>query len=300
MKHSFKVTWVLLLLFLLIQFIGIAVLQQYVDVSQSTAEEIVFAELPIGERPPLEENNSYITIIFAVLLGTGLAFLLMHYHLVWLWKAWFFIAVFTTLLISFGAFLPVWLAFILSFVLTTWRLIKPNFFIQTGTELFVYPGLAAIFVPLFSLTSISILLVLISFYDAYAVWKSKHMITLAKSQAKAKIFAGLLVPYAVRKQELVSPRQQKLGKEEKKRKNGKYLIRTAILGGGDVAFPLLFAGVVFKELGLWQSLIIPLFAALGLGLLFWKAKEKKFYPAMPFISIGCFVGLLVVWLIGLL
>src|SRR3989344_3791292 len=297
MKHSVKVTVVLLLLFLLIQFIGIAVLQQYVDVSQSTAEEIVFAELPIGERPPLEENNSYLTITFAVLLGTGLAFLLMHYHLVWLWKAWFFIAVLTTLLISFGAFLPAWLAFILSFVLTTWRLIKPNFFIQTGTELFVYPGLAAIFAPLFSLTSISILLILISFYDAYAVWKSKHMITLAKSQAQAKIFAGLLVPYAVRKQELVPDHSMQLGKDEKKRG---YSLRTAVLGGGDVAFPLLFAGVVFKDLGLWQSLVIPLFAALGLGLLFWKAKEKKFYPAMPFISIGCFVGLLVVWLIGLL
>ncbi|MBI4152557.1 hypothetical protein HY495_02500 [Candidatus Woesearchaeota archaeon] len=297
MKHSVKVTVVLLLLFLLIQFIGIAVLQRYVDLSQSTAEEIIFAELPIGERPPLEENNSYITVIFAVLLGTGLAFLLMHYHLVWLWKAWFFIAVLTTLLVSFSAFIPAWWAFILSFVLTTWRVWRPNFFIQTGTELFVYPGLAAIFVPLFSLTSISILLILIAFYDAYAVWKSKHMITLAKSQAQVKIFAGLLVPYAVSKQELVFHHPQKLGKEEKK--NG-YSMRTAVLGGGDVAFPLLFAGVVFKELGLWQSLIIPLFAALGLGLLFWKAKEKKFYPAMPFIGIGCFVGLLVVWLIGLL
>ena len=68
----------------------------------------------------------------------------------------------------------------------------------------------------------------------------------------------------------------------------------------NIGFPLIFAGVILKEWGFWQSLIIPFFAALGLGLLFWKSKKKKFYPAMPFISAGCFIGLGIVWLIMLL
>ena len=76
-------------------------------------------------------------------------------------------------------------------------------------------------------------------------------------------------------------------------------VRTAILGGGDIGFPLIFAGVVLKEWGLWQSLIIPFFALAGLALLLYYAEEKKFYPAMPFISAGCFVGLGVVWVMGL-
>lgn len=296
MKHTFKVTIVLLLLFLLAQFIGIVVLQQYVDQDKSTQQhKLVFADLPIGERPPLEQNNSYLSVIFAVLLGTGLAFLLMRYRLIWVWRIWFFIALLVTIVVSLGAFLPAWLAFIISFVFSAWRIIKPNFLVQTGTELLVYPGLAAIFVPLFSLSSISILLVLIAIYDAYAVWKSKHMITLAKSQAQAKIFAGLLVPYSEKEERIIHHQPKAIGKDQRV---GKVSVRTAVLGGGDIAFPLLFAGVVFKEMGLWQSLIIPLFAALGLGLLFWKAEEKKFYPAMPFISAGCFVGLGVVWLMG--
>ncbi len=298
MKHTFKVTIVLLLLFLLAQFIGIAVLQQYVDRDKTTEQgKVVFGELPIGERPPLEQNTSYISVIFAVLLGTGFAFLLMRYHLVWVWRGWFFIALLITIVVSLGAFMPAWIAFIISFVFSGWRILKPNFLVQTGTELLVYPGLAAIFVPLFSLSSISILLVLIAIYDAYAVWKSKHMITLAKSQAEAKIFAGLLVPYSEKDSKIIHHQPKSIGKEQRV---GKMSIRTAVLGGGDVAFPLLFAGVVFKEIGLWQSLLIPLFAALGLGLLFWKAEEKKFYPAMPFIGAGCFVGLGVVWLIGLI
>jgi hypothetical protein len=74
----------------------------------------------------------------------------------------------------------------------------------------------------------------------------------------------------------------------------------ALLGGGDVGFPLLFAGVVLKEFGLWQSLVIPIFAMVPLALLFWKAEKDKFYPAMPFIGAGCLIGLLVVWLIGLI
>ena len=74
-------------------------------------------------------------------------------------------------------------------------------------------------------------------------------------------------------------------------------MRTAILGGGDIGFPLIFAGVVMKELGIWQSMIIPFFALMGLAFLLWRSDEKKFYPAMPFIGAGCFIGLGLIYLI---
>ncbi|MBU1974292.1 MAG: hypothetical protein KKH52_02755, partial [Nanoarchaeota archaeon] len=89
-------------------------------------------------------------------------------------------------------------------------------------------------------------------------------------------------------------------KGKKKLKGKKEMVRTAILGGGDIGFTLIFAGVVLKELGVWQSLVIPWFACLGLALLLWFSQEKKFYPAMPFISAGCFVGLGVVYFISFL
>jgi len=77
-------------------------------------------------------------------------------------------------------------------------------------------------------------------------------------------------------------------------------VRTAILGGGDMGFPLIFAGVILKEFGLWQSLVIPFFALAALGFLLWKGEEQKFYPAMPFIGLGCFLGLGMVWVLGVL
>ncbi len=286
MKHSQKVTFILLGLFLLAQFIGIGVIYNYIDFENS-GDVLEFKDLPIGERPPIEESTSYIPIIIAILLGTGLALLIIKYNLNWLWKIWFFLAVFAALSISFNAFTPTLVAFILAFVLAVWKIFKPNFLVHTFTEMFIYGGLAAIFVPMFNLMSMSILLVLIMIYDAYAVWKSKHMIKLAKAQTKSKLFAGLLVPY-------------KFGSIKKKGKGVPIKVKTAILGGGDVGFPLIFAGVVLKQMGLWQSLVIPFFAAAGLGLLLYYGDEKKFYPAMPFIGVGCFLGLLVVWTISFL
>src|SRR3989338_3886226 len=60
-----------------------------------------------------------------------------------------------------------------------------------------------------------------------------------------------------------------------------------------VTLALLFAGVVLLEKGLYPSILIIVYSALALFLLFLFGKKKKFYPAMPFISLGCFLGYLV-------
>lgn len=283
-------TIILLTIFLLAQFIGIAILYKYIDFSKSAETgKTEFKDLPIGERPPVEEKTSFFPVIVAILIGTGFLLLLMKYNLTLLLKFWFLLAAFFALTIAGDAFLPTTIAFVLGFVFSVWKVFRPNVFVHNITELFIYGGLAAIFVPLFNLFSAIVLLLLISAYDAYAVWKSKHMITLAKSQAKAHIFAGLMLPYKLGKVKIGKPKQ---GMKMKK-------IRIAILGGGDIGFPLIFAGVVLKELGLWQSLVIPLGALLGLAVLMWKGDEGKFYPAMPFISAGCFLALGLVWAVGL-
>lgn len=58
----------------------------------------------------------------------------------------------------------------------------------------------------------------------------------------------------------------------------------------------MFAGVAMKTLGA-RALIIPLFAAAALTFLFIKAEKKKFYPAMPVLTLGCFIGYLIAYLI---
>lgn len=302
MKHTLRITIIMLLMFLIVQFIGIGILYKYIDQEQSSKEgKVVFKELPIGERPPLGEKTSYIPVILAILVGTGIFLLLIKLHWVWVMRIWFLLAVVFALTITFGSFLSVGISFMLAIILGLWKLFKPSFLIHNLTELLIYGGLAVLFTPLFNLFSGIILLVLISLYDAYAVWRSKHMVKLAQSQTKARLFAGLLIPYQLEKlaPELKKKAEKKAEITLVKSKKSSTKVRTAILGGGDLGFPLIFAGVILKEIGLWQSLVIPFFAALGLAFLLFNSHEQKFYPAMPFISAGCFIGLGFVWLLGM-
>ncbi len=130
----------------------------------------------------------------------------------------------------------------------------------------------------------------------YAVWKSKHMIKLATLQTKSKVFAGLLIPY------------QRIKKPKGNIKLKKVNIKTAVLGGGDIGFPLIFAGLAMQDLmiqntqtiGFLKALIIPVFTTIALGLLLTKGKKDRFYPAMPYLTAGCIAGYLILLLINLI
>jgi len=74
-------------------------------------------------------------------------------------------------------------------------------------------------------------------------------------------------------------------------------VNIALLGGGDVVFPIILAGVVLHTWGLIPALIISIGATIALGLLFYYSEKGKFYPAMPFISAGCFIALGIAYLI---
>jgi len=293
MKHTLKITIILVLLFFLSQIVGLAITNQYID-HEKTVETGVTAweELPYEiERPPVEESSSFIYILIAVLLGTGLLMLLIKFKKVNLWKFWFFISVVMCLTIALKPFMRQEIALAISFLLALFKVVRPNIFIHNITEVFIYGGIAAILVPIMNLYAAFMSLILISIYDAYAVWKSKHMVTLAKFQTSSKVFAGLSIPYELPKKES----KKKIGKVVKIEK-----IKTAILGGGDIAFPLIFAGVVMKNIGFLTSLIIPVFVSAALFILMIKSKKDKFYPAMPFLSLGCIAGYSFILLLGLI
>ena len=284
MKHSKKITIILLTIFIFTQYFGLSVVNNYIDEPSSLeAGETIFEELPFFERPDIAEETSFLPIIVVIILGTIILLLLIKFKAFLIWKLWFLMAVIMTTLVSLNAYLGKYVALVLAILLAIWKIFKPNPIIHNITEIFVYAGLAAVFVTIFNLKSISILLVLISLYDMYAVWKSKHMITLANAQSDAQLFAGLLIPYRLKK---------KKGKKRIK-------VKTAMLGGGDIGFSLLFAAVILKEYGLIASLIIPLFTTMALALLFYYSDDKKFYPAMPPVTIACFLGLLMIKILGL-
>jgi len=259
MKHNLSVTLILVGLFLLSQLVGMLITKEY-----------LVKELPYGlERPEIEKETSFVYIFVFIIIATVIIFVLARLKMFRVWQIWFFIGVLMTLSISFSAFINSFIAFVLALVIAIIKVSRKSIIIHNLSEIFIYGALAAIFVPILNVFSAIMLLIIISIYDFIAVRKTKHMIKLAEFQKKSKLFAGFLIPY----------------KKD-----------VAILGGGDAAFPLLFSGVLLVEFGL-IAFIVPFFASLALLILFLIAKKKKYYPAMPFLTIGCFAGYLVLLLL---
>lgn len=339
MKHDIKVTLILLAMFFITQMIGLAVINAYapkvIQVKEETPEGIVIVnktitkEIPYGMQPPeMKPQVSIASIITAILLATLLFFLLTKIRARFMLKAWFFFVVLVTMAIALTALL-LWLfpslnvaiagtsekgfpltyasiiALAIALILTFFKIVKRNLLVHNFTELLIYPGLAAVFVPILNIFWVIVLLLIISVYDMWAVWKSKFMIKLAKYQIqKLKIFTGFFLPYISAKALKEMKKLQKLRKLKPKAKAAKSKLKgkrirvsLAILGGGDVAFPLIFAGVVLRAHSIASALIVSIAVTLSLLFLFIVAKKERFYPAMPFLTAGCIIGYLISLLI---
>jgi len=310
MKYSTKITALLVGLFLISQIVGLAFLYQDLKVIEGPSGEFIAKEHPptaIGERPEVDPDTgeSLVFVLSGVFIGTVLLLLIIKFAKVNYWKVLFFIAVITTMTIALGVFLAPEYALIIALFLTVLKLFRSNILIHNFTELLVYSGIAVLFVPLFNIFWIVILLLVISAYDAFAVWQSRHMIKLAKFQTGSRLFAGFLISFGggVKSGARKAVSRKPARKSRKKMKKGAEP-REAILGGGDIAFPLIFAGVVMesmvpavsKEMAFLKALIIPVVLAVVLLLLLVRGKEGRFYPAMPFLTAGCLLG----WAITLL
>ena len=281
-------------MFIITQFIGLYVVNYY-----SSPDK----ELPYGMQPPeIQQEKDFYTlfpsIIIAFVIAISLIFLLSKFNWDFVIKLWFFIVIIIALGISFNSFLPQFkyaslIAALIALPLAIEKVYRRNFYIHNLTELLVYPGIAAVFVPILNIWTIIILLILISIYDIWAVWHSGIMQKMAKYHINTlNIFPGFFVPYVSKK---IKAQLSKLPKSKLKGK--KVRANVAILGGGDIIFPIIAAGVMLKTLGLIPALLVTLGATLGLSYLFFFAEKRKFYPAMPYISAGIFLGMLIGWLL---
>jgi len=293
MKYDYRTMLTLVLLFFLTQLVGLAILYKDISIKIGLTgeKEIVHSETVLGPRPEITGWETFVWIMSGVAISTGLILIIVWLKKVVFWKALFFISIFLTISLALGVFMPTEYAFVLAFILAALKLYKPNLFIHNIAQVLMYSGIAILLVPLFDITWIIAVLMVISIYDIYAVFKSKHMVKMALFQTKSKLFAGITIPL----------------KKAKKVKGRKIKIREAIIGGGDVAFPLLFAGVVMESLmrsatismgvAFLKVLIIPILVSLTLLFLLIKGKEGKFYPGMPFITTGCLISYAIISLI---
>jgi presenilin-like A22 family membrane protease len=263
------------------------------------------------------------SLIISFIIAIILLFFLTKFKIDFILRAWFFTVVSIALFITINAIflkspwgmmfsnslyftIP---AIILAVGLSFIKIFKNNFIIHNLTELLIYPGIATVFVPILNIWSVIVLLLIISAYDMWAVWHSGIMQKMAKYQINnLKVFSGFFVPYVSNKMRMQMKKMKKMRKS--KLKDRKIKVNLAILGGGDVVFPIITSGVILQTQsvslpfglhafvgGFLPALFVIAGATLGLALLFMFSEKKKFYPAMPFITAGIFLGLILGYLI---
>jgi presenilin-like A22 family membrane protease len=297
-------------LFIITQLIGLAVINFYLDKNNT---------IPYGfdqkEQAAQMQNTPgqvLTSLLFSFVIVILFILFLMKIKSTLLIKIWFFGVITLGMSITLSALLmklnlqfATKIALALALIFSCLKVFKKNVLTHNLTEVLIYPGIAPIFVLMLNLPVIIIILILISIYDVWAVWHSGIMQKMAQYQMnEVGIFGGLIIPYASN----AIKNKIKFLKEKYKNnipksiiKKSKLKINLAILGGGDIFYPLIAAGIVMKTFGsVYFGLIISLFAALGLGYLFIFGKKHKPYPAMPYITTGVFLGMLVCWLIKML
>jgi presenilin-like A22 family membrane protease len=275
-------------------------------------------------EPPEDINpqTSIFSILFAFALAITLFFVLTRIKAEKFIRGWFFVVTVIAIGLTLNAVLISIIVFIiknsprnpyeyLSIIVLAAaipsayiKIFRRNMLVHNLTELLIYPGIAAVFIPLLNVLGIIILLLAISLYDIWAVWHSEFMQNMAKYQIdKLKFFTGFFIPYAGKetREKIKLLKQKYKNKSDKVKesafKKAKIKVNLAILGGGDIIFPIITAGVFFKYMGLIPALIITISATLGLLFLFIMARKGKFYPAMPFLTIAMYIGMMISWLI---
>jgi len=326
-KHKTSITIILLSMFFITQLIGIFVIGAYlprqsVQVINGTEQNVTITpQLPYGMQPPEMKPNDalsfLVSLIISFVFAIVLIFVLMRIKAALFIRIWFFVVVIIALGITITSFISLsplrglwyipYISLLIALPLAIYKIFRRNIIVHNATELMIYPGIAAVFVPILNIWTILALLIIISLYDIYAVWHSKFMQKMAKFQInKLKLFTGFFVPYADKKTKdkirLIRQRYKSKKIPDSVAKKQKFRISLAILGGGDVVFPIITAGVVMQyvlkkslsmPLGIIGALLVSVFATLALLALFIFSKKGKFYPAMPFITAGCIIGMIV-------
>lgn len=194
----------------------------------------------------------------------------------------FVLTVFSGGLLLLNVWLPDFVALVLIAILIFWWLIKPSIFIQDSLIILAMAGAGSVLGLSLDPQLVIMILIIFSIYDFIAVYKTKHMIKMAKEMIKSQAILGLVIPPQLKgfKENL---REVKPG--------GKFLI----LGGGDAVFPLLLAVSVIPS-GILHSLIIAFFAVIGLFasfFIFVSQKTRKPIPALPPIAFFSIIGYLI-------
>jgi presenilin-like A22 family membrane protease len=154
-------------------------------------------------------------------------------------------------------------------------------------------GVGAIFGFSVGFIPLLIFILLLSLYDYLAVFKTKHMIYMAKQLSSRNLSFSL----SAAKIPVKKPKEKEKEYVERIKKEGEALE----LGTGDITVPAMLSvsAYALNQNGPIYSLAISLGSSVAIFLLmFIVSKRKIFLPALPPVCLGGLIGMLFVRLLG--
>lgn len=195
------------------------------------------------------------------------------------YKGFFIITVFWGGMTVLNLFLPIFGTILIIGILIAMWLKFPAVWAHDILMVLGLAGAASFFGLGFTPQVVVALLLIFSVYDFIAVYKTKHMVLMAKEMIEKKVILGFIIPKEIKYYK---------DKLSQVKPGGNFMI----LGGGDVVFPSLLAVSVIPS-GFLKALIIVLFSLAGSFFSYWlfsRRDKKEPIPALPPIALLAIIG----------
>jgi presenilin-like A22 family membrane protease len=188
--------------------------------------------------------------------------------------------------------LPLWLSLLVAGAVGLAWLIYPRVWLHNGVMVLALVSMAAVFGRFITPWTAMVLLVFLAVYDLLAV-RFGFMLWLASKLSHSNSMPAFVFPrrgngWNAGLQDATFSNSKDIQPGER---------RFSILGGGDIAFPLLLSASAFFAYGLNSALLIALFGLVGLlgayaiQIAILKGRPM---PALPPIAVACLIGLLII------
>ena len=195
--------------------------------------------------------------------------------------------------ITLGLSMPTLMASIISVTGGLLWYLKPKVWLHNLLMIFAMASIGALFGLLLSPWTTVAFMLVISVYDILSV-RFGYMLWMVDKLSQSEVLPAFIIPrrISVWNLNLKEAGLKRLLEDESAERE------FSILGGGDIAFPLLLVASVFFVYGFTSSIIVAVFSLLGLmsafmiHLFFLKGKP---IPALPPITFMSIIGFLIVY-----
>jgi len=194
-------------------------------------------------------------------------------------RIFFLFALLSGTLITLTVFISYNTAFILSLILIFLYIIRPRVWLHDLVLVLTLPGIAAFLGVSLNPWTVVIILIFMAIYDYVAVYKTKHMVKMAKAMIQGRAIFAMIFPQ----------HWQGFGLHLNEAQPGEGFM---MLGTGDFVFPLILAASAYtmSAIAAWLVFGFTLLGLLLMHLVFVSQKIRRPMPALPPLAAFAILG----------